>query len=111
MRGYGVVSGVCITILLDSVVSVFPFNPLKQSRNYTYRLILQPVTLHFVFMAFIWYSVYTVIIFLNGINKLIFVMMKCGVLFEVRTELLNSSRREVASGKQRNSVWSHPLLP
>jgi hypothetical protein len=26
---------------------------------------------------------------LNSINQLIFVMVKCGVLFEVRTELLN----------------------
>jgi hypothetical protein len=30
------------------------------------------------------------IICLNGINQLIFVMVKCGVLFEVRTELLNN---------------------
>jgi hypothetical protein len=29
------------------------------------------------------------IISLNRINQLIFVMMKCGVLFEVRTEFLN----------------------
>jgi hypothetical protein len=27
---------------------------------------------------------------LNSINQLIFVMMKCGVLFEVRTEFLNN---------------------
>jgi hypothetical protein len=26
---------------------------------------------------------------LNSINQLIFVMVKCGVLFEVRTEFLN----------------------
>jgi hypothetical protein len=26
---------------------------------------------------------------LNSVNQLIFVMVKCGVLFEVRTELLN----------------------
>jgi hypothetical protein len=30
------------------------------------------------------------IISLNGINQLIFVMVKCGVLFEVRTEFLNN---------------------
>jgi hypothetical protein len=29
------------------------------------------------------------IIFLNGINQLVFVTVKCGVLFEVRTKLLN----------------------
>jgi hypothetical protein len=27
---------------------------------------------------------------LNGINQLIFVMVKCGVLFDIRTEFLNS---------------------
>jgi hypothetical protein len=27
--------------------------------------------------------------FLNGINQLIFAMVKCGVLFEVRTEFLS----------------------
>jgi hypothetical protein len=27
---------------------------------------------------------------LNSINQLIFVMVKCGVLFEVRTEFLNN---------------------
>jgi hypothetical protein len=29
------------------------------------------------------------IISLNSINRLMFVMIKCGVLFEVRTEFLN----------------------
>jgi hypothetical protein len=29
-------------------------------------------------------------VLLNSINQLIFVMVKCGVLFEVRTELLNN---------------------
>jgi hypothetical protein len=29
------------------------------------------------------------IISLNNVNQLIFVVMKCGVLFEVRTEFLN----------------------
>jgi hypothetical protein len=32
----------------------------------------------------------TVIISLNSINHLIVVMVKCGVLFEVRTEFLNN---------------------
>jgi hypothetical protein len=27
---------------------------------------------------------------LNNINQLIFVMVKCGILFEVRTEFLNT---------------------
>jgi hypothetical protein len=32
----------------------------------------------------------TIIIFLNSINQLICVMVKCGVLFEVRTGFLSS---------------------
>jgi hypothetical protein len=28
--------------------------------------------------------------YLNSVNQLIFVMVKCGVLFEVRTEFLNN---------------------
>jgi hypothetical protein len=35
------------------------------------------------------FSVYTAIISLNSVNKLIFVLVKFGVLFEVRTEYLN----------------------
>jgi hypothetical protein len=40
-------------------------------------------------MDVVWLSLQTAIIFLNNINQLIFVMVKCGVLFEARTELLN----------------------
>jgi hypothetical protein len=40
-------------------------------------------------MGIIWFSVWTAIISLNSINKLIFVMVKCGILFEVRSEFLN----------------------
>jgi hypothetical protein len=32
---------------------------------------------------------------MNGVNKLMFVMMKCGVLFEVRAELDVQRVREV----------------
>jgi hypothetical protein len=35
------------------------------------------------------FSFEAAIIFLNSVNQLIFVMVKCGVLFEVRTEFLN----------------------
>jgi hypothetical protein len=44
---------------------------------------------HFVFMGILLFSVWTAIIFLNNINQLIFVMVKCDDLFEVRTEFLN----------------------
>jgi hypothetical protein len=40
-------------------------------------------------MGFAWFSLQTAIISLNSINQLIFVMVKCDVLFEVRTEFLN----------------------
>jgi hypothetical protein len=40
-------------------------------------------------MGFVWFSLQTAIISLNTINHLIFVMVNYGILFEVRTELLN----------------------
>jgi hypothetical protein len=41
------------------------------------------------FIYFAWFSLQIAIISLNSVNQLISVMVKCGVLFEVRTELLN----------------------
>jgi hypothetical protein len=55
-----------------------------------YHLLYQSVTIHFVFMDLARFSVQTGIISLNSIKQLIFVMVKCGVLFEVRTEFLNN---------------------
>jgi hypothetical protein len=40
-------------------------------------------------MGFVWFSLYTAIISLKSFNQLIFVIVRCGVLFEVRTEFLN----------------------
>jgi hypothetical protein len=60
------------------------------SGNYMNHLFWRSVMLHFVFIAFAWFSLYTAIISLNNINQLIFVMVRCGVLFEVRTEFLNN---------------------
>jgi hypothetical protein len=45
--------------------------------------------LHFVFIGFLCFSLKAAIISLNSINQLIFVLVKCGVLFEVRTKFLN----------------------
>jgi hypothetical protein len=45
--------------------------------------------LHFVFMGFLCVTLETEIISLNSINQMIFVMVKCGVLFQVRTGFLN----------------------
>jgi hypothetical protein len=49
-------------------------------------------------MLYLWFCV---IIFLNSINKLICVTVKCGVLFEVQTEFLNiviSSQGSINNG-------------
>jgi hypothetical protein len=42
-------------------------------------------------MGFVRFTLYKqgLITSLTGINQLMFVMVKCGVLFEVRTEFLN----------------------
>jgi hypothetical protein len=42
-----------------------------------------------LFVGLVRFSVLTTIISLNTVNQLSFVMVKSGVLFEVRTELLN----------------------
>jgi hypothetical protein len=62
------------------------FSPLKPSGNYTYHRLLQSVTLHFMYMDLVRFLQVSV----NSVNQLIFVMVKCGVLFEVRTEFLNN---------------------
>jgi hypothetical protein len=49
-----------------------------------YHLLYQSVTFHFVFMGVF------MILSVNSVNYLIFVMVKCSVLFEVRPELLKS---------------------
>jgi hypothetical protein len=54
-----------------------------------YQLISQQVGWYFVLMGYVWFSAKSVIISLNSVIELIFVMVKCGVLFEVRTEFLN----------------------
>jgi hypothetical protein len=45
---------------------------------------------NYTFISFMCFSIHTAIISLNSVNQLIFVMVKCGVLFEVRTEFLNN---------------------
>jgi hypothetical protein len=42
-----------------------------------------------VFMGFLWFLEQTAIISQNSINQLSIVMVKCLVLFQVRTEFLN----------------------
>jgi hypothetical protein len=45
--------------------------------------------MHFAFMGFSLFSVQTEISYLNSVKKFAFVMVKCGVLFEVEAEFLN----------------------
>jgi hypothetical protein len=44
--------------------------------------------LSFVIIGFVWLALQTAIISLNSVNQLMYEMVKCGVFFEVRTELL-----------------------
>jgi hypothetical protein len=54
-----------------------------------YHLLYQSMTLNFVFVCFVWLSAQTGIISLNSVNKLIVVMVKYVLPFEVRAESLN----------------------
>jgi hypothetical protein len=40
-------------------------------------------------MCIVWFSVQAAIISVNNVTHLIIVIVKCGVLFEVRTEFLS----------------------
>jgi hypothetical protein len=53
------------------------FRHLNQSGNYMHHLLFQSITMHFVFMGFVCFSLSTVFISSNNINQLIFVMVKC----------------------------------
>jgi hypothetical protein len=63
---------------------------LKPSGNYMYHASKQSVTLYLVFISSVWVFLQTAINSLNSVNQLIFVMVKYGVLFEVRTGFLNN---------------------
>jgi hypothetical protein len=47
--------------------------------------------MHVVCMGFVLFPSWTGIISLGSINQFVFPMVKCGVLYEVRTDYLNSS--------------------
>jgi hypothetical protein len=77
-----------LTDLFVDVWFVHILNPLRPSGNYMNHLLCQSAMLYFVFIGFEKFSPIAIIP-LNNINQLIFVMVKYGVLFEVRTEFLN----------------------
>jgi hypothetical protein len=60
---------------------------LSLSGNYICHLLQQSIALHYAFMNFIPFSLKTGVISSNSINQLSVLIMKCGVFFEVRTEL------------------------
>jgi hypothetical protein len=62
---------------------------LKPSGNYMYQKSKKIVMLYFVFISFVWFSPQTAINSLTSVTYLIFVMVKCGVLFEVRADFLS----------------------
>jgi hypothetical protein len=61
-----------------------------------------------VFLGLVRFSQWTAIIFLNSVNQLIFVMVKCGVFFAVRTKfLILFSRASAFKGLIQNAYWSN----
>jgi ABC-type transport system involved in cytochrome bd biosynthesis fused ATPase/permease subunit len=65
-------------------------DPLKPSGNYIPQLSQLSITLYFVFVRLVWFSLQTAIISLNTFILSDFVMVKCCVIFEGRIEFLNS---------------------
>jgi hypothetical protein len=72
----------------SSIALVF-IHTLKPNGNCMYHLLQQPITLHFVFLGFMWFSIQTATVSLNNISQLIFVTVNCGVLYAVGNEFLN----------------------
>jgi hypothetical protein len=64
-------------------------NTLKTNGKNMYYTLTISATAFCIYGPFITLTV-TAIISLNSVKQLIFVMVKCGVLFEVRTEFLNN---------------------
>jgi hypothetical protein len=56
-------------------------------------------------MRFIWYSVWTAVIFLNGVNQLMFVTQNRRVFFAVRTEFLKYYSGGIHSASMCNACY------
>jgi hypothetical protein len=68
----------CFSDILEVIV-----NTLKPNGNYIYHFLCGNQSVFCIYG-------FRMNLDLNSINQVIFVMLKCGVLFEVRTEFLNS---------------------
>jgi hypothetical protein len=74
----------------DSHPSSAVIKHLKPSGNYMYHVLWESINLYVVITCLVSLSMKTAIISLNSVNQLIYVMVKYGVLFEVRTGFLNN---------------------
>jgi hypothetical protein len=76
---------VCLTLVTSTFLYCIPsavkggINPLEQSGNHIHHQLLTISNAAFC----MWFGM---TLSVNSVNQLIFVMVKCGVLFEVRTE-------------------------
>jgi hypothetical protein len=84
-----------MSIFTPSVIATLPticllrhgMSPLELSTPSGYYMYQPPLAASG--LAFCIYG-FCMILTVNSVNQLIFVMVKCGVLFEVRTEFLNN---------------------
>jgi hypothetical protein len=60
-------------------------------------------------MGFVSFPISAEIISLKSINKFIFVMVKCGVFFAVRTEIL-VRRASASEGRSDGFTWNRPQV-
>jgi hypothetical protein len=91
--GFEVLAGVKKSVLLFWVVGACGF--VGGSTQQLTTTSTTSITRYMTLLHYVEYCsngimlLYSVSTWLNSINQLIFVMVKCGVLFEVRTEFLN----------------------
>jgi uncharacterized membrane protein len=64
-------------------------NNIKSSGNYKYHWLLESIINTFVFMHLALFLVQTAIISVNSVKQLIFLIVNCDIISEVRTEFLS----------------------
>jgi hypothetical protein len=65
------------------------------------------ITINYTHRSYLWVSA---IISLNSINQLLFVMVQCGVLFEVRTEFVNILATDWMTGRSGFVPWQRQKI-